>query len=133
MPGVQTNLVEGLLVKGEDAYLAYIMDSSEPRKDISQVLIVKVFSDVLPRELPGMSPDREVEFFLELEPSTVPISYAPCRMAPLELKDVSYWGASILFVKKKDGTLCLCIDYSQLNKVTVKNKYQLPRIEDLQN
>jgi len=81
-------------------------------------------------------------------PGTAPISIAPYRMAPTELRElkiqlqelldkgfihpsVSPWGAPVLFVKKKDGTLRLCIDYRQLNKVTVKNKYPLPRIDDL--
>ena len=76
------------------------------------------------------------------------MSRAPCRMAPTELKElksqlqdlldkgfirhsVSPWGAPILFVKKKDGTLRMCIDYRQINKVTVKNKYPLPRFKDL--
>jgi hypothetical protein len=81
-------------------------------------------------------------------PGTTPVSKAPYRMSTLELKElqlqleellkkgyihpsVSLWGAPVLFVKKKDGTLRLCIDFQQLNKVTVKNKYPLPRIDDL--
>ena len=95
-----------------------------------------------------MPPIREVEFGIEVMPGTAPISIAPYRMAPTELKELkvqlqeltdkgfvrpsySPWGAPVLFVKKKDGTLRLCIDYRQLNKVTVKNKYPLPRIDDL--
>ena len=93
-------------------------------------------------------PNREVDFTIELMLRTAPISKAPYRMAPLELKElklqlqemldkgfvrnsVSPWGAPVLFVKKNDGTLRLCIDYMELNKVTVKNKYPLPRIDDL--
>ncbi|TYK01102.1 reverse transcriptase [Cucumis melo var. makuwa] len=99
-------------------------------------------------DLSGLPPDREIEFTIELLPGTAPISQAPYRMAPSELKElkmqlqehvdkgyirpsVSPWGAPVLFMKKKDGTLRLCIDYRQLNKVTICNKYPLPRIDDI--
>ena len=95
-----------------------------------------------------MPPDREIEFCIDVVPGTAPISLPPYRMAPAELKELkeqlqdlldkgfvrpstSPWGAPVLFVKKKDGSLRLCIDYKQLNKVTVRNKYPLPRIDDL--
>ena len=100
------------------------------------------------QEVPGLPPDREIEFAIELVPGTAPISKAPYRMAPAELAElkkqlqelldkgliqpsVSPWGAPVLFVRKKDGSLRLCIDYRELNRVTVKNKYPLPRIDDL--
>jgi len=99
-------------------------------------------------EVPGLSPNREIEFTIDLLPETTPISKAPHRMAPIELAElrvqlqemldkgqicpsVSPWGAPVLFVKKKDGSLRLCINYWGLDKVTIKNKYPLPRIEDL--
>lgn len=92
--------------------------------------------------------DREIEFTIEVAPGTQPVSKAPYRMAPVELKELkiqlqelldkgfirpstSPWGAPVLFVKKKDGTMRLCIDYRELNKLTIKNKYPLPRIDDL--
>ena len=95
-----------------------------------------------------MPPDRETEFEIEVIPGVVPISIPSYRMAPRELQElkkqlqelldkgyirpsVSPWGAPVLFMKKKDGTLRLCIDYRKLNQVTVKNKYPLPRIDDL--
>jgi hypothetical protein len=109
---------------------------------------VRDFVDVFLEELPGLPPDREIEFTIDLLPGTGPISKAPYRMAPLELKElkeqlqelldrgfihpsVSPWGAPVLFVKKKDESMRLCIDYRELNKVTVKNRYPLPRIDDL--
>ena len=109
---------------------------------------IREFPDVFPKELPGVPLEREVDLSIEVVQGTTPISRAPYRMAPTELKElktqlhelldkgfirpsVSPWGAPVLFVKKKDGTLRMCIDYQQINKVTVKNKYPLPRIEDL--
>ena len=110
--------------------------------------MVQEFLDVFPSDLPGVPPDRDTDFAIDLEPGTKPISIPPYRMAPTELKElkdqlqdllskglirptISPWGAPILFVKKKDGTMRMCIDYRQLNKVTVKNKYPLSRIDDL--
>ncbi|KAG8487500.1 hypothetical protein CXB51_018708 [Gossypium anomalum] len=134
--------------KGYDAYLAYVLDTKVSESKIQAVPVVCEFSDVFPEELPGLPPEREVEFSIDLIPGTTPISIAPYRMAPTELKELktqlqelvdrsfirpshSPWGAPVLFVKKKDGSLRLCIDYRQLNKVTIKNKYPLPRIDDL--
>jgi hypothetical protein len=95
-----------------------------------------------------MPPDRDIEFLIELKPGTTPIYKTPYRMATLELAELkehirellekgficpssSPWGAPVIFVPKKDGTQRLCIDYHALNVVTVKNKYLLPRIDDL--
>ncbi|WVZ89906.1 hypothetical protein U9M48_036254, partial [Paspalum notatum var. saurae] len=97
------------------------------------------YPDVFPEELPGLSPDRDVEFRIDLVPSTAPVSKRPYRMAPDELKelktqlqDSSPWGCPALFVEKKDqGGKRLCVDYRPLNAVTVKNKYPLPHIDIL--
>ena len=103
---------------------------------------------MFPNEILGLPLKRDTDFTIELMPGATPVSKAPYRMSTpemLELKmqlqelldkkyihpSVSPWGAPVLFVKKKDGTLRLCIDYRQLNKVTMKNKYPLPRIDDL--
>nr|GFC87025.1 putative reverse transcriptase domain-containing protein [Tanacetum cinerariifolium] len=103
---------------------------------------------VFPDELPGIPPVREVEFSIELISGAEPISKAPYRMALIELKELkdqlqellergfihpsmSPWGAPVLFVNKKDGSMRLCIDYHELNKITIRNRYPLPRIDDL--
>jgi hypothetical protein len=112
-----------------------------------EVPVVSEFPDVFPKELPGMPPDRDIEFVIEL-PGTAPIYKSPYRMATPELakfkehiKELlekgfihpssSPWGALMIFVPKKDDTQRLCVDYHALNEVTIKNKYPLPRIEDL--
>jgi hypothetical protein len=114
----------------------------------SEVPVVNEFSDVFPEELPGMPPDRDIEFVIELKPGTTPIYKTPYRMATPELVELkehvkellekgfiypssSPWGAPVIFIPKKDGTQRLCMDYHALNEVTVKNKYPLPRIDDL--
>ena len=107
---------------------------------------MKEFPNVFPDEIPGMPPLREVEFCINLTPGATPISKAPYWMAPTELKELKtkleehleekyirhiFVGRPSFICEGKDGTLRLCIDYRQLNKLTVKNKYPLPRIEDL--
>ena len=115
---------------------------------IENIKVVNEFPDVFPEDLPGMPPDRDIEFIIELLPGTAPISKRPYRMAGKELEELksqikeleekgyirpsaSPWGAPVLFVDKKDGGRRMCVDYRSLNEVTIKNKYPLPRIDDL--
>ena len=106
------------------------------------------FCEVLSNDLPYMPPDRDINFCIDLEPCTRPISILPYRMAPKALTELkaqiqelldkgfihpsaSPWGAPILFVMKKNGSLRMCINYRKLNGVTIWNMYPLPRIDDL--
>ncbi|KAA3473689.1 DNA/RNA polymerases superfamily protein [Gossypium australe] len=130
---------EKLVRNGCEAFLAYVSTSEVKSLSVGDVRTVKEFTNVFPEELPGLPPNREVEFAIELLPRMAPVSIAPYRMAPKELlldrgfirPSVSPWGAPVLFVKKKDVSMRMCIDYRQLNKLTIKSKYPLPRIDDL--
>jgi hypothetical protein len=110
--------------------------------------VVNEFPNVFPEDLPGMPPDRDIEFVIELKTSTAPIYKTPFRMTTPELAELkehikeflekgfihpisSPWVAPVIFVLKKDGTQRLCMVYCALNEVTIKNKYPLPRIGDL--
>ena len=137
-----------LMQQGCEGYLAYLLNPSGSTTSLQDIPVVSEYPDVFPEELPGLPPEREIDFPIELVPGTAPISRAPYRMSASELAELkkqlaelldkgfirpsaSPWGAPVLFVKKKDGSLRLCIDYRQLNQMTVKNRYPLPRIDDL--
>ncbi|GJY81660.1 hypothetical protein Tco_0494411 [Tanacetum coccineum] len=119
-----------LISHGCQGFLASVMDTSLESPNIENLSVVREFADVFPDELPGLPPAREIEFGIELIPGAEPISKAPYRMAPVELKElkeqlqemlengfirpsVSPWGAPVLFVKKKDGSIALGIDYRE--------------------
>ncbi|KAJ9546613.1 hypothetical protein OSB04_019156 [Centaurea solstitialis] len=136
--------------RGCTGFLVYAMadQAKEGKLSVAEVPVVSEFPDVFPEDLPGLPPDRQIEFGIDLVPGAAPIARAPYRLAPPELQELSEqlqelsgkgfirpssspWGAPILFVKKKDGSHRMCIDYRGLNKVTIKNRYPLPRIDDL--
>jgi hypothetical protein len=125
-----------------------VIAHAEASSDLSSIPMVCEFLDVFPKDLPKLPPDRDVEFTIELEPSTAPISQRPYLMTPKELAKMkkqleellkkgficpssSPWGGPAIFVKKKDDTLWMCVDYHPLNAVTIKNRYLLLRIHTL--
>ncbi|GJT81784.1 putative reverse transcriptase domain-containing protein [Tanacetum coccineum] len=141
------------LTKGCHVFLANITatkdEDKSKEKRLEDVPVVQEFPEVFPEDLPGIPPTRQVEFRIDLVPGATPVARAPYRLAPSEMKELaeqlqeltdkgfirpssSPWGAPVLFsVEKKDGSFRMCIDYRELNKLTVKNRYPLPRIDDL--
>ncbi|GKB75474.1 putative reverse transcriptase domain-containing protein, partial [Tanacetum coccineum] len=135
--------------RGSQLFLAQVTEKEPSKKQLQDVPVIRNFPEVFPDDLPGLPPPRQVEFRIELVPGAAPVARAPYRLAPSELKELSDqlkellekgfirpssspWGAPVLFVKKKeDDHLVMCIDYRELNKLTVKNRYPLPRIDDL--
>ncbi|KAJ9539079.1 hypothetical protein OSB04_031812 [Centaurea solstitialis] len=140
--------MRGHLRKECVAFMAHVIDKKAKEKQIQDIPVVREFPEVFPEELPGLPPQRHVEFHIDLVPGAGPIAKSPYRLAPSEMQELSNqlqelldkgfirpssspWGAPVLFVKKKDGSFRMCIDYRELNKITIKNRYPLPRIDDL--
>ncbi|GJS59645.1 putative reverse transcriptase domain-containing protein [Tanacetum coccineum] len=134
--------------RGHQLFVAHVTEKEPKEKRLEDVPVIQDFPEVFPDDLPGLPPPRQVEFKIELVPGAAPVARAPYRLAPSELKELadqlqelsekgfirpssSPWGAPVLFVKKKDGSFRMCIDYRELNKLIIKNRYPLPRIDDL--
>ncbi|GKE73341.1 putative reverse transcriptase domain-containing protein, partial [Tanacetum coccineum] len=140
------------MLKGRHVFLAYVTtkktEDKSKEKRLEDVPIVRDFPEVFPEDLSGLSLTRQMEFQIDLIPGAAPVARVPYRLAPSEMKELSEqlqelsnkgfirpssssWGALFLFVKKKDGSFRMCIDYQEMNKLTVKNRYPLSRIDEL--
>nr|GEY35861.1 putative reverse transcriptase domain-containing protein [Tanacetum cinerariifolium] len=134
--------------RGSQLFIARVTEKEPVKKQLQYMPVIYNFPEVFPDDLPVLPPPRQVEFKIELIPDAAPVARAPYRLAPSKLKELSNqlkelsekgfirpdsspWGASVLFVKKKDISFRMCIDYRELNKLTIKNHYPLLRIDNL--
>ncbi|GKA64128.1 putative reverse transcriptase domain-containing protein [Tanacetum coccineum] len=137
-----------LATRGYQVFVAQVMEKKSDEKRLEDIPVVREFPTVFPENLPGLPLVRQVEFQIDLILGAAPVARAPYRLAPLEMQElsnqlqelagrgfiqpsISPWGDPVLFVKKKDGSFKMYIDYRELNKLTIKNRYPLPRIDDL--
>ncbi|GJZ88461.1 putative reverse transcriptase domain-containing protein [Tanacetum coccineum] len=149
---ISSEKVQKYMEKGCQLFLAQVMvketEDKSKEKRLEDVPTVPDFSEVFPEDLPRLPPTRQVKFQIDLVSSAAPVGRSPYRLAPSEMEELSTqlqelfdkgfirpssspWGAPVLFVIKKDGSFRMCIDYRELNKLTVRNRYPLPRIDDL--
>ncbi|GKE19597.1 putative reverse transcriptase domain-containing protein [Tanacetum coccineum] len=139
---------ERYISRGCQVFIIQVMEKKSDEKRLEDIPVVREFPEVFLEDLPGLPPVRQVEFQINLIPGATLVARAPYRLAPSEMQELSNqlqdladrgfirpsilpWGAPVLFVKKKDGAFRMCIDYRELNKLTIKNRYPLPRINDL--
>lgn len=140
--------MEELLKDEAQVFVMFASLKAKSKAKINEFPMVCHFPEVFPYDINDLPPEREVEFNIDLIPRTRSVSMAPYRMSPAELAElkkqlgdlldkkfirssVPPWGAPVLLVRKENGSMRLCMDYKQLNKVTIKNKYQFPRSDDL--
>jgi hypothetical protein len=150
LPAISALQAMRFIASGDSVFLVFVVEAMKKKeeKDLQDIPVVREFSDIFSTKFSSLPPERAVEFEIECVLGTESILNAPYRMALTELKELKVqlqelldkgfihpssltWGAPVLFVKKNDGSLRMCIDYRELNKVTIKNKYHLPRIDDL--
>nr|GEV25685.1 hypothetical protein [Tanacetum cinerariifolium] len=137
-----------VIIEKQKEKMKQLKSAKAKEKEQKKIVVVRDFPEVFPNDLFGSPPVQEIEFRIELIPGAMPVANSPCRLTPYELKELSGqlkelqdkgfiqpssspWGVSILFVKKKDGSFRMCIDYRELKRLTIKNCYPLPRIDDL--
>jgi hypothetical protein len=148
-PTISAVQARKFIIGGGQVFLSFVVTpTKQVKKNLKDIPMVCKYPNVFLIDYSGLPPQREVEFGIECVPSNNPISKALYRMVSSELKELkeqlqelldkgfirpstSPWGTPVLFVKKKDGSMRMCIDYQKLNKVTIKNRYPLPRIDDL--
>ncbi|GKE70027.1 putative reverse transcriptase domain-containing protein, partial [Tanacetum coccineum] len=128
--------------------MRHVMSAKAKEQNQEEIVVVRDYPKVFPDDLSGLPPNREIEFRIKLVSRAIPVAKSPYRLAPSEMEELSGqlkelqdkgfirprsspWGAPVLFVKKKDGSFRMCIHYRELNKLTIKNRYPLPRIDDL--
>nr|GEY04979.1 putative reverse transcriptase domain-containing protein [Tanacetum cinerariifolium] len=138
---------ERYISRGCQVFIAQVMEKKSDERRLEDIPVVREFLEVFPEDLPGLPPSCQVEFQIDLIPEATPVARAPYILAFSKMQELSDqlqelagrgfirsstspWGARVLFVKK-DGSFRMCIDYQELNKLTVKNRYPLPRIDDL--
>nr|GEW85566.1 putative reverse transcriptase domain-containing protein [Tanacetum cinerariifolium] len=134
--------------RGYQVFISQVIEKKSDKKRLEDIPVVRKFPKLFLEDLPDLPPARQVEFQIDLIPEAVLVARAPYRLAPLEMQELSDqlyeladrgfirpstspWGAPVIFFKNKDGSFRMCIDYQELNKLTVKNRYPLPRIDDL--
>ncbi|KAD7477365.1 hypothetical protein E3N88_00501 [Mikania micrantha] len=140
--------VKKYLRKKYHAFLAHVVEKKPETQTVEDIPIIRDYPEVFPEDLPGLPLVRQLKFRIDLVPGANPMAKSQYRLAPSEMQELSSqlqelldkgfirpsfspWGAPVLFVKKKDGSFRMCIDYRELNKLKMKNKYPLPRIDDL--